>query len=180
MNEAQLIKAIKAHIAKGDHAKDKAEQHYISAGQHLKTLKAQHETDGGNWAEWAELLRSRCDLITGRASELMQIADGRTSQEKIREKDAERKRLARDKERSSGHPEENPPPDKPENPLITAWVNANRKARHGFVRACWAEIMRARDQDLAALAREHEAARSNNLNGNGGADHWAFDRWGAH
>jgi hypothetical protein len=91
MHVEQLIKVIKAHIAKGDHAKDKAEQHYISAGQHLKTLKAQHDTNGGNWAGWSELLRSKCDLSTGRASELMQIADGRTSQEKIRAKDKDRK-----------------------------------------------------------------------------------------
>jgi hypothetical protein len=30
---------VKAHIAAGDKAKDKADQHYISAGQHLKALK---------------------------------------------------------------------------------------------------------------------------------------------
>ena len=125
MNEAQLVKTIKAHIAKGDHAKDKAEQHYISAGQHLKTLKAAH---GGSWEEWAALLRTKCDLSTRRASELMQIADGRTSQEKIREADAERKKLAREKNKkdSSGHPEEKsaaeePVPDAPvDDPADTA------------------------------------------------------------
>jgi hypothetical protein len=81
VNESQLARAIKAHIAKGDYAKDKAEQHYISAGQYLKALKAQH---GGNWEEWTTLLRAKCDLSTGRASELMQIADGRTSREELR------------------------------------------------------------------------------------------------
>lgn len=40
--QAQLITTIKAHIAKGDKASEKAEQHYIAAGQHLKTLKAAH------------------------------------------------------------------------------------------------------------------------------------------
>src|SRR5262249_24168382 len=40
---AQLTSTIKAHIAKGDKAADKAEQHYIAAGQHLKQLKAEHD-----------------------------------------------------------------------------------------------------------------------------------------
>jgi len=34
-----IAKLIKAHIEKGDKAKDKAEQHYIAAGLHLKELK---------------------------------------------------------------------------------------------------------------------------------------------
>jgi hypothetical protein len=187
MHIGQLIKAIKAHIAKGDHATDKAEQHYISAGQHLKTLKAEHD---GSWAEWTELLRTKCDLSTGRASELMQIADGRTSQEKIRAKDKDRKKLTRSKKPSSGHPEEDPPapitepdgepaPTKPDGEpsattLIMMWGKAGTEARREFVRACWDEIVRTRDQ--AGPAKP---------NGNAGADHWAhlpkntevIDRW---
>jgi hypothetical protein len=182
MHVEQLIKTIKAHIAKGDHAKDRAEQHYISAGQHLKTLKAQHDTKGSNWAEWAELLRSKCDLSTGRASELMQIADGRTSQEKIRAKDKERKKLTRNKKPSSGHPEEDPPepitePDSgpPTNPLVVMWARTDPEVRREFVHACWDEIVRTRDQASPAKP-----------NGNAGADHWAHlskenteavDRW---
>jgi hypothetical protein len=144
MHVEQLLKAIKAHIAKADHAKDKAEQHYTSAGQHLKTLKAQHDAHGGNWAEWSELLRSRCDLSTGRASELMQIADGRTSQQKIRAKDKDRKKLTRSKKPSSGHPEEDPPgpitepDDKPAtNPLVVMWAKADPETRREFVCARW-------------------------------------------
>jgi hypothetical protein len=182
MHVEQLIKAIKAHIAKGDHAEDRAAQHYISAGQHLKTLKAQHDTNGGNWAEWSELLRSRCDLSTGRASELMQIADGRTSQEKIRAKDKERKKLTRSKKPPSGHPEEDPPGPTTDsdrapatNPLVVLWATAGPEERREFVRACWDEIVRTRDQ--AGVAKP---------NGNAGADHWAHlskenteavDRW---
>jgi hypothetical protein len=193
MHVEQLIKVIKAHIAKGDHAKDKAEQHYISAGQHLKTLKAQHDTNGGNWAGWSEVLRSKCDLSTGRASELMQIADGRTSQEKIRAKDKDRKKLARNKKPPSGHPEEDPPsssghpeedPPRPAtdpdrapttNPLVVLWATAGPEERREFVRACWDEIVQTRDQ--AGPAKP---------NGNAGADHWAHlskenteavDRW---
>jgi hypothetical protein len=150
VNEAQLVKAIKAHIAKGDQAQGKAEQHYVAAGLHLKTLKAEHD---GNWDEWAALLRTKCDLSTGRASELIQIADGRTSQEKIRAKDKERKKLTRDKESSSGHPEEDPPgptrepDDEPvTNPLVVMWAKADPDARREFVLACWDEITRARDR----------------------------------
>jgi len=81
MNESQLIQTIKAHIAKGDKAKDKAEQHYIAAGQHLKTLKASH---GGSWAEWEELLKTKIGIGKSRASELMRIADGRKTVEQVR------------------------------------------------------------------------------------------------
>ena len=87
MNETQLVQRIKAHIAKGDQAAEKSAQHYISAGQHLKTLKAQH---GGSWAEWEELLKTKIGIGKSRASELMQIADGRKSVEEIRANTAER------------------------------------------------------------------------------------------
>jgi hypothetical protein len=70
-----------------------------------------------------------------------------------------------------------PKPDEDEpvaNPLVVAWASAGPEARRGFVRACWIEIMWARDQVGSA-----------NLNGNG-ADHGAHpstenaeasDRW---
>jgi hypothetical protein len=87
MNESQLVQTIKAHIAKGDKAKDKADQHYIAAGQHLKTLKAQH---GGTWAEWEALLKEKIGIGKSRASELMQIADGTKTLEGVRADTAER------------------------------------------------------------------------------------------
>jgi phage N-6-adenine-methyltransferase len=92
MNSAetnQLVAAIKAHIAKGDRATEKAEQHYIAAGQHLKALKAAHT---GPWADWESLLKTRIGIGKSRATELMQIADGRTTVEQIRAAGAERKR----------------------------------------------------------------------------------------
>src|SRR6516162_11877494 len=85
--QAALISRIKAHIAKGDKAKDKAEQHYIAAGQHLKTLKASH---GGTWAEWEELLKTKIGIGKSRASELMRIADGTKTVEQVRADTAER------------------------------------------------------------------------------------------
>jgi hypothetical protein len=90
LNESQLVRTIKAHIAKGDHAAEKSEQHYISAGQHLKTLKSQHEDAGGTWAQWESILREKIGIGKSRASELMQIADGRKTVERVRTETAER------------------------------------------------------------------------------------------
>jgi hypothetical protein len=87
MKEAQLVKAIRAHVAKGDSATDKAEQHYVSAGLHLKTLKEQHR---GNWAEWEVLLKDKVGIGKSRASELMQIADGKKTVEQVRSATAKR------------------------------------------------------------------------------------------
>jgi hypothetical protein len=92
MNQAQLVQTIKVHIAKGDKAADKAEQHYIAAGQHLKTLKAQHK---GNWAEWEELLKAKIGIGKSRASELMLIADGTKTVAEIRAEKAESMRQLR-------------------------------------------------------------------------------------
>jgi len=91
-NQAQLISTIKAHIAAGDKAAQKANDHYISAGQHLATLKKEH---AGSWAEWEELLKTKVNIGTGRASELMQIADGRKTVEQIRADASQRKRQQR-------------------------------------------------------------------------------------
>ena len=85
--QQDLIKTIKAHIAKGDKATDKAEQHYIAAGQHLKTLKAEHT---GSWSEWEALLRDRVGIGKSRASELMAIADGTKTLAEVRAGTAER------------------------------------------------------------------------------------------
>jgi hypothetical protein len=95
MNEAQLIKTIKAHIERGDKAKDKADQHSMAAGLHLKELKAAHT---GNWAEWEELLKTRIGIGKSRASELMQIADGRKTVDSNRAETA--KRVAHHRETS--------------------------------------------------------------------------------
>jgi hypothetical protein len=88
MNEAQLIREIKARIAAGDKARDKADQHYIAAGLRLKELKNAHT---GTWAEWEELLKDKVGIGKSRASELMQIADGRKTVEGVREETYQRK-----------------------------------------------------------------------------------------
>jgi len=85
----QLISLIKAHIAKGDKAKEKADDHYIAAGQYLKQLK---DEQGGTWDEWETLLKTKIGIGKSRASELMQIADGRKTVESVREETNERKK----------------------------------------------------------------------------------------
>ena len=70
----ELTVKIKTHIAKGDQAASKSEQHYIAAGQYLKELKADHRSD---WAGWELTLKVKIGIGKSRASELMQIADGR-------------------------------------------------------------------------------------------------------
>jgi hypothetical protein len=87
MNEAQLIKTIRVHIAAGDKAAQKSNDHYVAAGLHLKTPKENH---GGSWAEWEALLRDKIGIGKSRASELMQIADGRKTVEQVRADTAKR------------------------------------------------------------------------------------------
>ena len=80
MNEAQLIKAIKAHIAKG-------EQHYISAGLHLAKLKERCPDQ----ATFLALVKDKIGIGKSRTYELLQIADGRKTVEEVRADTDERK-----------------------------------------------------------------------------------------
>jgi hypothetical protein len=91
MNETQLVKAIKAHIERGDKAREKSDQHYTAAGLHLKELKA----TTANWVEWESLLKDKIGIGKSRASDLMQIADGRKTVEEIRSAEAEKHRQLR-------------------------------------------------------------------------------------
>jgi hypothetical protein len=94
-----LIGRIRAHIRKGDAAKERAtqnqkksEEHYIAAGKYLTELKANYAP---SWQAWEDLLRVKVGLSTGRASELMQIADGRKSVQEIRDTTAQRVKALR-------------------------------------------------------------------------------------
>jgi len=90
-NQAQLISAIRAHIARADRAAEKAEQHFVAAGLYLKRLK----DTAASWAEWEALLKTRISISAGRASELMQIADGRKTAEGLAIASAERSKKHR-------------------------------------------------------------------------------------
>jgi hypothetical protein len=90
MSEGQLVKTIRAHLAKAEQLQGKANDHFVAAGIHIKTLKAQHDGAGGTWAQWEEKLRTQLNLGKSRASELMQIADGRKTDESNRAETAQR------------------------------------------------------------------------------------------
>jgi hypothetical protein len=89
MNESQLARAIKAHIDKGDKAKDKAEQHYIAAGQYLKQLK-----DGHSQAGFLKIVQEKIGIGKTRTYELLAIADGTKTVESVRADRRERDRNA--------------------------------------------------------------------------------------
>ena len=123
-DQERLINTIRAHIAKGDHASKKAEQHYIAAGQHLATLKASH---AGTWKEWETLLKAKLDISTGRASELMQIADGRKTVEQVRA-DTNRRKIEHRKVPSFRN-EENEPIEITNEAKINALLRRAERAR---------------------------------------------------
>jgi hypothetical protein len=92
--ESLLVGHIRAHIKQGekareraDQAREKAEQHFIAAGQYLIILKAHYAR---SWGEWETLLKAKVTLSTGRASELMQLADGRKDLQQLRADTAKR------------------------------------------------------------------------------------------
>jgi len=104
--ESLLVRYVRAHVRKGEQAKDKSEQHFVAAGQYLTTLKVNYAP---TWQDWEVLLRVKVGLSTGRASELMQIADGRKSVQEVRGATAQRVRALRDNRRASLHNEEEIP-----------------------------------------------------------------------
>jgi hypothetical protein len=103
--ESLLVRYIKAHVKRGEKAKDKAEQHFIAAGMYLTTLKV---TYAPTWQHWEDLLRVKVGLSTGRASELMQIADRRKSVQGIRDATTQRVKALRAQKSSLRNEEEFP------------------------------------------------------------------------
>ena len=93
-----LVRRIKALIEKGDRATEKAEQFYKSAGIHIKEIKEQSE-------DWETIIREQCGLGRSRAYELMAIADGRTTLEKVRASTNDRKKVHRAKSDPASVPE---------------------------------------------------------------------------
>jgi hypothetical protein len=75
-----LVNTIKAHLTKAAQAADKSEQHYVTAGLRLKELKARKPSA----TPWPEYVRETFGLGRERERELIRIADGRTTVEKVR------------------------------------------------------------------------------------------------
>jgi hypothetical protein len=75
-----LTRRIKALIEKGDRAAEKAEQFYKAAGIHIKEIKQQQPD------HWEAIVREKCALGRSRSYELIAIADGKTTLEKVRDR----------------------------------------------------------------------------------------------
>jgi hypothetical protein len=89
-----LARRVKALVEKGDRAADKAEQFYKAAGIHIKEIKEQCPLN------WEGIVQHRCGIGRSRAYELMAIADGRTTLEKVRASTNDRKKVHRAKSKS--------------------------------------------------------------------------------
>lgn len=96
-----LAGTIKAHIAAGDKATSKAEEHYKAAGIHLKEAKERVKRTAN--LTWPAFLVSQCGIQRSRANELIQIADGRTSLEEVRERGRSKERSTREAARAYRH-----------------------------------------------------------------------------
>jgi hypothetical protein len=92
-SESQVVKTIRAHLAKAEKYQGKATEHFIAAGQHLKTLK---ETSPDQ-ATFLEIVKEQIGLGKSRTYELLQIADGTKTETQIQQANAERKAKERAK-----------------------------------------------------------------------------------
>jgi hypothetical protein len=79
VNCDEIAERVRVLIEKADRATKKAQQFYIAAGLHLKTLR----DNAPSKAAWEQLIDEKCGLGVTRAYELMQIADGRTTIQKV-------------------------------------------------------------------------------------------------
>jgi hypothetical protein len=78
----QLIMTVNTLHDKAVHATDKAEQLWISLGIELKEAKERNKESGKQ--TWEEFAKEHFDFGRSRADELIQIADGRTTVDKVR------------------------------------------------------------------------------------------------
>jgi uncharacterized protein with GYD domain len=93
INETQLVKTIKAHLAKAEKYQSKAEEHFITAGQYLMTLKG----NSPDQATFLQIVKEQIGLGKSRTYELLQIADGTKTGAEIQQANAERKAKERAK-----------------------------------------------------------------------------------
>jgi hypothetical protein len=91
---------VKASIAAGDKALDKAEQHYKSAGMYLLEAKKRLPVEQPGKMFGASIV-GECRMSTSRAYELIAIAEGRLTLEEIRAKKNESSKAAHAKTRAA-------------------------------------------------------------------------------
>jgi hypothetical protein len=92
MSTPQIAQAINVLVRKYEQAQVKAEQYERTMGQHLKVLKERKPGDI-DWEAWLE--ECKVKLKQDRADQLIRIADGRTTADKVRADTAERNRRLR-------------------------------------------------------------------------------------
>ncbi len=68
------------HLAAGDKALDKAEEHYKAAGLYLLEAKERVRRTPG--LTWSAFVLGKCGMSVRRADELIRFADGRTTLER--------------------------------------------------------------------------------------------------
>jgi hypothetical protein len=88
---AGLCKKINVCIEKAQTAVKKAEQFYTTAALHIQTLQEQFPQT------WHLLLKEHCGFGRSRAYEIRAIAEGRKSEEQVRNGNAERQRIFRER-----------------------------------------------------------------------------------
>jgi chromosome segregation ATPase len=157
-DEEQRWRAVRECVKRGDKAKRKAEDFYITAGQHLNALKAEHT---GTWAEWEIKVKERTGLGKSRASELMQIADGRKDVEGVRAEKAEVMRKLRAQPSPPRGGENAPEPEaaaeaKKTAPTKTIPSQVQRELEAKDAHIDELETAREHDKDLAEKLRAAE------------------------
>src|SRR5262245_28213633 len=95
--QVELVSKIKACISRAEKAEQRRLDFYNTAGQYLAELKRQSDKETGEglqWRAWERLLK-KIGISTSRASDLMQIADGRKTTEQIRAGASKRQKAKR-------------------------------------------------------------------------------------
>jgi hypothetical protein len=93
-SQDQIVAEINALGAKAKQASDKADQYRATRRQNISELHKR-------WPdEWLQIVKEQCKIGRREAYKQVAIADGRTTEEKERGKDAAAKR----RQRSAGHP----------------------------------------------------------------------------
>ena len=177
----RLARSINDSIALGDKSTKEADDRYCDAGRDLAALKKM-KPEGVTWEQY--LADCGIEISRSRADQLIRFAESRGAIAKERAANAESH--AKSRAASPGSPGE--PAAEPEasaeamkaklaalddettskkptrrSDLIGAWTKASPEARRAFVRECWTEIARTRDQL--------------DSNGTAQADHETSDRW---
>jgi hypothetical protein len=78
---SELVEELKEHLKVAGAAQEMADEHWLASGRILKRLK-QMKPEGVTWEAY---VRREADLSQQRADELIRIAEGRTTVDKVRE-----------------------------------------------------------------------------------------------